>query len=42
MKLTASEAEARMTLLFSKEDGIWQIVAFQNTKVAAGIGAGTV
>jgi hypothetical protein len=37
-----SEAQARQTLVFSQAKGKWEIVAFQNTKVAEGLTAATV
>jgi hypothetical protein len=37
-----SEAQARPTLVLSRERAKWEIVAFQNTKIAAGITTTTV
>jgi hypothetical protein len=31
------EAQARPTMVLSKDGGKWEIVAFQNTKIAEGI-----
>jgi uncharacterized protein (TIGR02246 family) len=39
---TMGEAQARPTLLLSKDRDKWEIVAFQNTKIADGVTAVTV
>jgi hypothetical protein len=39
---TMNTAQARPTLVLSKNGGDWEIVAFQNTKIAQGVTAASV